>query len=306
MPSRAQEAGAAVTPSQQTPQVQAPRPQPPSTPPFRSEVRLQGVLFTNFFQAQNGAPSKDVTAMLAGYRGIFRPHGTTTDIYGDVSFMRFLNIDRQNPISLRLGARYDGPVHGYNVFVDRGSHRPSFEVAGRTALATVTTLDATYTYKIGTKWQLAAEGLRENQRFDVESNQRNDYTRESLAMRYRGFGWKFTPYVGYAVGKRDVVDRSQSYSENYPFLGFTASPDVNTYIEASIRPANRRYDPAFATVGAFTRSERRPQFSGFGAYRITPKVSATLYYSHDVSRSAVAYRNFRQDLLLVGVTTRFH
>lgn len=300
----AQETGAAAPPSQQpntTPPAQRAA-QGPTPATFQNEVRIQGVIFGNFFQAANGAPSEDVDGISAAYRGIYRPGGWKTDLYGEINAMKYTNIQREKPYGLRAGVRHDDAKQSFDVFVDRGLHRAAFDVGDRTAIATITTLSGDYAYNVTKEWQLGAEALQERQRFDVETNQKNNYTRGGLSIRFRGWGYKFSPRVGYVVGHRDVASGVDSYHERYPYLQVISMPIPAVYLSVSYRPRKRTYDEV---TNPLLHSVDRPQWSGFGSYRFTKSLTGTVYYSREKSKSPVAYRNFETSFLMVGATVHF-
>lgn len=297
--------GNATPAGQQPPVSAAVAPEALTPASYKNEVRIQELTFGNFYQASIGQPTQSVNAFGVGYRGTYRPRGMATDFYGDVSFLRFTSIDRPNPYGLRVGAKYEGPVQAYDVFVDRGGHRAAFDVGNRTAIATVTTINGEYTYKLTNNWQAGAELTRESQRFDVDSDEKNDFTRAGVSMRYRGFGYKFSPRVGYDFGRRDVVNRSESYDERYWFAGFSSSPTSRSYVSLTYRGRHRNYSPRYAVAGDFSARDERPEWSSFGLYRFSRRLSANYYYSHDTSRSPLAWRNFNTSFLLLGVTTSF-
>lgn len=297
----AQETGAAVAPAQQpnqTPPVQ----HTGATSVFTNEVRLQTLIFGNFFQAAEGTPSQNVDALGAAYRATYRPAGTTTDLYGEASLVKYTNISRERPYGLRAGVRHSDPKQEFEFFGDRGGHRAAFDVGDHTAVATITTLSGDYSYKVTPSWSVGGEAVHERQRFDVESNQANEYTRAGVNVRYRGWGYKFTPKVGYVKGRRNVDDRIETYDEDYWYAQVAAIPTPRVYLSLTYRDRNRKY---VNQTDPLAREVARPQWNAFGSLKLTKMLTGTLYYSHEVSRSPLFYRRFTTSFLQLGVTARF-
>jgi hypothetical protein len=304
-------AGVAV--AQETPAAVPPSHQPSPTPPppahvdtgnapkvFTSEVRLQWLAFGNFFEAGQGQPGENVDAVGAAYRGFY--HGwRRADLYGEVNTMKFTSIDRKRPFGLRAGARHEDEQQSFDVFLDRGLNRQAFDVGDRTAIATITTLSGEYARKVGRKWEVGGEAMREQQRFDVQTTSKNDYTRAGVSLRFRGFGYKFSPRVGYDLGQRSVENRVDTYDERYWYVQVTSLPVSRIYLSLAYRAGQRTYtdnpDPLAHHVS-------RPQWTGFASYKLTHNLNAAVYYSKDVSRSPLLYRRFQTSFLLFGLTAR--
>lgn len=304
-------AGAFGTASAQETGSVAPPSQHPTTTPhenvispavFTSEVRLQGVVFGNFFQAATGQPTRDVNAVQVAYRAKYRPAGHRTEVYGEASAMKYTNITREKPYGLRAGVRKEDNRQAYEIFVDRGMHRQAFDVGNHTAIGTITTIAGEYTFNVVPKWELGAEALQEQQKFDVESTQANHYNRGGLSLRYKGFGYKFSPRVGYIVARRNVENRVDSYNEHYPYIQIITMPINRIYASVSYSIRQLHYTNV---TDRSLEEVSRPQLTAFAAYRFNKTVSGTVYYSHENSHSPVSYRNFSTSFLIFGANVRF-
>jgi len=105
------------------------------------------------------------------------------------------------------------------------------------------------------------------------------------------------------VGKRDVVNETESYDDRYWYVQVTSSPNPKIYASVRYRGRNREYD-AIAPA-TFTREDNRAQWTGFLAYRIAPHYGVATYYSREGAKSNVEGENFKTSFLLLGVTFYF-
>jgi hypothetical protein len=272
-------------------------------PRYRSEVHLNRLIFGNFFQAAEGHPEETVTAVTTSYRGIYRPTPKPLDVYAQVEYMNFTGIDRDSAYGGRVGVTYDGRIHDFEGFIDRGENRVAFDVGNRTAFANITTVSGEYSYRVAEDWQLGAEGYHERQRFDVRSDRENDYSSLGASVRYRGFGSNFSPRIGYVVGKRDVVNDTDSYDDRYWYIQATSAPHPKVYISVRYRGRKREYDAIAPSTTA--RVDDRSQWTAFVGYRIAPHYGTALYYSREGSNSNFEGDNFKTSFLLLGVTLYF-
>lgn len=273
------------------------------TPRLRHEVRVQTLLFGNFFQATDPADEEDVTAFGSGYRLTYRPwEGRQTDFYGQLEYLTYSDIDRESSYGGRVGISHSDRVHTLEAFLDRAENRAAFDVGNRTAMANITTLNAEYGYRLNDLWQLGAEGTWEAQRFDVESDKENDYTALGASVRYRGFGYRFSPRIGYVVGQREVDNNADSYDDSYWYFQLSGMPTDKIYLSARYRGRDRSYSPV---IGQLRREDDRAQWTAFANYRATQRLGLSMYYSQEATSSNLADHDFDTSFLVLGLTFYF-
>lgn len=273
------------------------------TPRLRHEVRVQTLLFGNFFQATDPADEEDVTAFGSAYRLTYRPwEARQTDVYGQIDYLTYSDIDRESSYGGRVGVSHRHAAHAVEAYLERAENRAAFDVGNRTAMANITTLNAEYGYRVHEDWELGAEGTWEAQRFDVESDRENDYTALGASVRYRGFGYKFSPRVGYVTGRREVDNDEDSYDDSYWYVQLTGSPTDRIYLSARFRGRDRSYSPI---IGLPRRHDDRAQWTAFASYRATQRLGLSLYYSQEATTSNLAGRDFDTSFLLLGLTVYF-
>jgi hypothetical protein len=277
----------------------------PNAPAFRQEIRFNSMLFGNFFQAPAGSGAEeDVRGLGAEYRAAYRAW-KDTDVYGHLNILDFDESGKKNSYGGRIGVLYDGERQDYNVYVDHGENRSTFDIAGATDTGDVTTIGGEYAFRVTDDWQLGAEAEHERQRFSVTHTRENDATSVGANVRYRGFGYKFMPEVGYVTGSRDVVDETESYDDSYWYVQFVSSPTRRLYLSLNYRDRQRDYTTRDTGSSKFGAEETRGQWTASGSFRATDHVAYILYYTKEETSSSRVGRDFNTDYLLLAVSVGF-
>jgi hypothetical protein len=276
----------------------------PNAGPLRQELRLQSMLFGNFYQAPSGAPQEDVRGTGLEYRAAYRAW-KNTDVYGHLNLITFDEKGKKNTYGGRLGIQYDGERQDFNAYVDHGENRSTFDIVGVTDTGDVTTFSADYSFRVTNDWQLGAEVEHDSQRFAVTHARENDATKFGANVRYRGFGYKFMPEIGYTTGSRDVVDPTEDYDEPYWYVRAVSSPTRRTYISLTYRNSTRDYTTRDVSSSRFGAEDTRTQWIASGSFRATNQVAYILYYNHETNESSRINHNFDGNFLLLAVSVGF-
>lgn len=276
----------------------------PNAPAFRQELRLNSMLFGNFYQASSPSPEEDVRALGFEYRAAYRAW-KDTDVYGHLNVLDFDEEGKKTSYGGRAGILLDSERHELNAYVDHGENRSTFDIAGTTDTGDVTTFAADYSYRVTDDWQVGAEAQHERQRFGHTHQRENDATSFGANVRYRGFGYKFMPEVGYVTGSRDVVDATENYDDSYWYARVTSSPNRQWYLSLAYRDRNREYTTPLISSSRFGADESRAQWTATASYRATDHVAYILYYEKEGTESSRPGRDFDTDFLLLAVSVGF-
>src|SRR5687768_384152 len=236
------------------------------------------MMFGNFYQATVPALEEDVRGIGVEYRAAYRAWAAT-DVYGHLNLIDYDESGKQNSYGGRLGATHDGERHDFNVYVDHGENRSTFDIAGITDTGDVTTFVGDYTFRVTDDWQVGAEAAHDRQRFGHTPERENDATSIGANVRYRGLGYKFMPEIGYVTGSRDVVDDTESYDDSYWYLQLVSSPTRRVYLSLTYRDRAREYTTREVSSSKFGVEETRGQWTGSASFRATDRVAYILYYS---------------------------
>lgn len=268
---------------------------------FRSDIRLQGWVFGNFYYTADDDLKENVGAYRTELRTAWRPSERPLNIYTHVNYLIYDASDRDPSYGVRLGLSEETDKQAFNVFIDRAENRASVDVGDQLAVANVTLFGGEYSYRVTEDWQLGAEAVHERQRFDIDSGQENDYTGLTGSVRYRGFGWRFSPSVGYGVGRRTSADEDEETDDDHWFAQVSGAPHPRVYLSLRYRHGARDYLVDVPVSSNFRRQDDRPQWTFSGTVRMSDRVQGLVYFSRENMQSSIPNRDVETYYLIVGV-----
>lgn len=275
---------------------------------YRSEMRIQGYYFDNFFHSTRSAEEQDATALGTELRAAFRPGQRPLEIFGHVSAVKYDVEEASNSFGARIGVSFDDDRHQWVAFLDQAENRPSFEVGNSFARADVTTLAGEYSYRLTEAWEIGAEGAVERQTYDVASDRENLFKAAGANVRYRGFGWRIAPEAGFLISNRDVDNAEESYDsfDKYVQVAYMPTlPGDPLYVSLRYRLRDRTYTIDDRTARNFGREEERGDWTAVADYRVAQNVNWWLYASTETIDSSIPGGNFDVGLVLMGITIGF-
>ncbi|HEX8255786.1 MAG TPA: hypothetical protein VF846_21790 [Thermoanaerobaculia bacterium] len=283
-------------------------PPPAATQPriFRSELRMSVITFSNFFQVPDEQERERVNAAITQYRAYVKPwKAQPLEFFGHVDFQRYINIQRENSYGGGVGVTYNGERHQGTAFLDRGENRAAFDIGDQTAIANVTVYGIDYSFRATKNWELELDWSNELQRFSVQTGNENDYRAIGVGTRYRGFGYKFSPRVGYVMTERESRSEADSFEGNYWYVGFVSAPHPRVYLSLAYRDHVREYGINNPASPNFNRRDDRGQIVFAGVVRLTDHLGLSTYYSREAVESTRPGRDFDADYLIVGLNYGF-
>jgi hypothetical protein len=268
---------------------------------FRSDIRLQGWVFGNFYYTADDDLKEDVAAYRTELRTAWRPGPRPLNIYTHVNYLVYDAPGRDPSYGVRLGLAEDTEQQTYNFFIDRAENRASVDVGDRVAIANVTLFGGEYSRRITEDWQLGAEMAHERQRFSIESDQENDYTALTGSVRYRGFGYKFSPSAGYGIGRRSSANTAEESDDDHWFAQIAVIPHPRVYMSLRYRQGARDYLVDVPVSSNFRRHDDRPQWTFSGSVRVSDRVNGLVYFSRENMSSSVPNRDVETYYLILGL-----
>jgi hypothetical protein len=269
----------------------------------RSDVRLELYRFNNFFQATVPSAEQDINAVGLEYRYAKR-FRAEDEIFAHVSARKYDQSGIATSYGARLGLSHPGTVHQYRIYVDQRMNAPSFDVGNTYGQADTTTIAGEYSYRLWKKWQLGVDGDYDRQTF-ANRNRNNTGTELGTSLRYRGFGYKFTPGVGVYTGERRINLATESYNEKGWFVQAEVIPKPWLYLSARYTARARDYTTNVTTSSNFGRNEEHPQIALIASMKSSPRLTWLIYYSSEDVTSSRPGNDFRDSLLLIGPQYRF-
>ena len=270
---------------------------------FRSEARLSSWHFGNFNQVSDPALEQDIRALGLELRGAYQPAHLPFEVYGHVNYLNW-DADRDDSYGVRVGAAMESEVQDFNIFYDRAENRATSDIGDTVANAAVTTLAGEFSRRLG-NWQPGVEATYEEQRFDVaDTGLDNVYSTVGANVRYRGFGWKFSPEVGFVTGDRVSDDDEESYDDGAWYAQLVFIPVPRFYLSVQYRDRVRDYTTLDPLHRNFGREDDRPQWIVVSSLKVTGRVTGILYYSNEDAQSTLPGRDFQADILILFLAVK--
>jgi Putative beta-barrel porin 2 len=266
---------------------------------FRSELEVQLFRFGNFYQAREGVPEEDVNATGVEYRAAYRRTEAAPDLYANLYVTHYNADPTQTTYGGRVGASRYGDVHSFNVWVDRAENGYAFDVEETRAIANITMAGGSYAYRIGRNWSAGVDGHVERQRFNVsDTGFENDYRNAGVQVRYRGFGRRLQPRIGYVTGDREVRNQVSSYDDRYWYV--QVNSELTPRVQGVLRYRDRTRD--YQNVD---RVDDRAQWLLRAAIRQNERVAWTASITHESIDSSRAGNDFDTSVFFAGMIIGF-
>lgn len=272
---------------------------------FELQMRLFGASFDNFFQAPPGEPEDDVTSTRVEVRlyGRLR-EGGPWQLYGQAAFTSYEG-DLDDATELGLGLVHDRHPHRFELFLQRQQDRPSFDVGDEFDRVDVDRLVLEYSYRLDSDWELTALGTFEDQSFQFTRGKDNEFPTIGGAVRYRGWGYGFSPEVGIELGDRDAVDPNEDHDQTDVWLKLRSTPTPRLYLSLRYRVRTRDYDIGLPGASNFGREDDRQQWTLAANIKALRHLSVDVYYAYEDAESTKASRNFTTSLVGVGLKAEY-
>lgn len=259
----------------------------PETRAIRSAAELQYYNFDNFFQATEGMPERNVSAFGAAYRASWSLGNDAPDLYGRLSALRYSGGASETSYTGQAGVSKYGSVHWYDVYLERTENGYAFDIDETRASASITALSGHYSYAINPDWRVGTDLYLDWTRFNVDAGLENDYQSVGLDLRYRGFGDRIQPRIGYVSGQRDSRDRTDSAADRYWFAELRSKPHPSVDLRLRYRDRTRDYDN-------ISRVDDRAQWTLRAAFRQNERLSWSGSLSTEEVDSSLAGRDFKR------------
>lgn len=273
-------------------------------PGVRTELRLNGWMFENFFQASEPADEEDVSALgaelrvAAGGRSGWAPY-----IRGN--YLKYDDEGLDSTYGARLGTEFNSGAHSFDVYADHQLDRPTFDIGDVFDRADVTTVNAEYHNRFTRAWEAGIEAQYQQQSFQELTSKDNEYTGFGASVRYRGFGSMFSPEIGFAMGERDVDDPTETYDQTETYIQLRSAPTAALYLSLRYRMREREYSTGDPLSSNFSREDDRKQWALSADWRLSPRFTLNGYFADETAESTRVGRDFNTTLYMLGLTIGF-
>lgn len=266
------------------------------------EIRLDGMLFDNFFQAPDDRESTTVRALRGIGKVEFRPgaNGNLSLFAGGGGTIYNSGLD--DSTTILGGLQVQAHPHDLSLQIGRESNRPILDVGDELETADVLFVDGEYGYRVTDDWELKGLLGLQSQTFEVTSAKDNTILGVGPAVRYRGFGYGFSPEVGVLFGGRSATDPSEDHSQTDLYVKVRSAPSPDLYLSFRLRRRIRDYSIEDVGERNFGREDRRTQLTGLLVYPTDAPLALTLYYAYQNADSTLPSRTFSTQMVIFGVT----
>ena len=280
-------------------------PSPAGEPLLESGVRVQGLLFDNFFQLPDDADGDDVQALEVEGRIAWRPGpDAPLEVFGTAGALFYSDDISESP-GLGVGVRRNARPSSFELVAELFLDRPSLDVGDTFDQADVLRLAGQYGYRVTADWELTAMGELQRQEFERASGRDNDFLLGGGAVRYRGWGYDLSPEVGVEIGERDADDPNEDHEQTEIWLKLRSVPVPPLYLSLRLRSRSRDYSVGDPAASNFGREDDRVQVALTADCTVTELLALTLYYAWEDADSTKPDRRFTTQLLALGTRWSF-
>lgn len=280
----------------------APAPALAQDPPDRVTLglRLEGAAYGNFFQQAADSLAETVTAATLEGSVAARPFaGRELEAYAEGSYTAYEGLGPA--VGATAGLRLPARPHAFDVAAGFIGGRPAFQVGDVLEQADIALVRGRYSYLAAGSWEVGADGYLMRYTFERNPGNDSDLAEVGGSLRYRGFGYRFSPEIGGAAGRRDADDPTEDYGQRDLFVRLISVPADGLWLSLRYRFRTRDYDTADPTASNFRREDDRNQWTLAGALELSPRLSLLLYYDFLDAESTRPDRTFTSQLLTLGV-----
>lgn len=278
------------------------QPPPWEEPVFGSELRLYGFQYDNFFQAPDGEPKEEVTlTRVEGRFGVRPSGGSPFELYARGRFDSYSD-GLDEAWAVGAGLRFDRDPHEADLYLEHEEDRPVFDVGDEFDRANVVRLAGEYGYRVTEDWQVTGLAELRREAFDQTTGKDNDFVSGGAALRYRGWGYAFSPELGVELGERDADDPNEDHDQRDLWLKIRSIPFDDLYLSLRFRVRDREYTVGDPAASNFGREDDRRDVTLAADYTLLDWLGINGYVAYEDADSTKETRVYEWLLAGVGVT----
>lgn len=285
----------------QSPDSAAPEGRAPATR-LHADVRLSGGWAGNFTQAPVGAPRRDIGSTSGEARLRLPLADGRATVEGAVGGTLYQEFDPG--VAARAALGWSGGAWEASTSLARQWRSPRVEVGDELGFADVTLAGAAVQVRPVRALQLRALGQLSSETYGASLEKDNSAWELGGAVRFRGFGSRFSPELGASVGAREVRLETEDNEQRAWWLSLRSAPSPALYLHLRYRNRLRTYDTADPAASNYGREDTRHQVTLAADVTLSTRWSWTGYYAWEDARSTKHSRTFDAQLLSTGLVYR--
>lgn len=269
---------------------------------FEIQPRVSTMFHSNFLQAADGAPTENVWANRLEIR-IIRKLDDVRDrlkAYGLAERTTYNNAFDASR-SLRGGLQLNGQPHVFHFSARRQVNRPAFFIGNEVDTFNLFRLNGEYAYRLTDEFQLGGLFDYYQQTYGISKGLDGNTRFLGASVRYRGFGYSFSPELGIRKGRRNTVDDDNDYSQTEYLVKVRSVASPSVYLSFRYRYRVRDYDTALRRSRNFERRDNRHAFRALATIKWREHFLWDIYFARENADSLRQARAFVTTTFGVGL-----
>lgn len=284
----------------------------PASVALEMHMRLSGFYSDNFFQAPSGGTPTEVLATSAEGRVLLRMGGPRATVYARAHRTEYHVHTRGDgaefegfgpSVAALVGFDWSGRRHSMQATGGYQRRSPRLAVGDQTEFANTVHAAGAYGVLLPGRLQVNLLGHY----YDIYLNARgtqSQYYGGGGALRYRGFGFRFSPEVGRTQSRWLAPSASEQYGEQTQWVTLRVIPFAAVYLDARYREDVRAYTTGDRSASNFGREDTRAHWTVATDVRLTRRLWWGVYYAHEDARSTRPGRTFTTQSITSGLAYR--
>jgi opacity protein-like surface antigen len=272
---------------------------------INGEIRLNSVFFGNFFQAPDGSPQQSVRAGSGEFyvsRNLNRLPQLRPYAWGNL-----VGYDALEPSGgMTGGVRWENTPHAVDIAAGYQLHSPRFDVGDEFDHANAVDLGGEYSYRAHRNVEITAASGYRRESYSRDSRKDSQGYELEGALRYRGFGRRFSPEVGIGRSRTDAVVDDEDHRERALRVQLRAVPMSSLSLSARYQYRIRNYVAQDSSSRNFEREDQRHQAAAGADIRTGRNWSLNFRYTYQDANSSRQRRAFTSQTLSAGLSFRFN
>jgi hypothetical protein len=265
------------------------------------QPRFSGLYHANFLQAKDGAPKTNVWANVVEVRFLRKldEYRKGLQVYGLADQTTYSAFDASRLLGAGLELR-DRP-HSLRLYARRRFKRPAFFIGDELDTYGIFRVNGEYAHRLTREYELKGLFDYYRQSYDMTKGLNNKTLFWGGAVRYRGFGYRFSPELGFRRGRQDTADDHGDYSQKELLVTVRSVATPTIYLSVRYRYRSRNYDTTLPGSRNFERHDSRHAVRALATIRTGELLLWDVYFSRENADSLRLTRIFITTTFGLGV-----
>jgi hypothetical protein len=271
-----------------------------------ARVKLFGTWYENYFRVPDDEPATTVNSLSVEGRVTLTLHRERRiKMYLQAIRENFQDVDILTSPTYSIGFRADGERHGFDAGFRYLEDREQLDIDDLAEPSDIYIYYGAYSLRFTEDWEWALDGELRDQRFpEPRRIDNSELYSGSTSIRYRGWGRRFSPEIGYESRRREAVDPHDDYDETMPWIKLRFSPFPTLTASLRFRDREREYSTGDPDDSNFRRVDERDEWTLRADWVLGRRLALNLEAERLESRSTRESRNFTSDTLVLGTTIK--